>query len=153
MSFRVRVLAMFVVLALAPLGFAQYMPGPSPTPGSPTPGATSTSSPGYVPPAHGYKANPALIGGLVGGGAAAAGGIWYYMHHRNLMQGCVGPDGKTLIREKDGQRFQLLGTTLQPGERVTLKAKKDDSDASGSSLQVEDVRKDSGRCEQSAQVH
>lgn len=71
------------------------------------------------------------------------------MHHRNIVQGCVGPDGSTLVREKDGKTFQL-DEKLQAGERVSVKAKKDDSDASGSKLQVEDLRKDFGRCEQTA---
>lgn len=136
-----------VSLALCQFAVGQYMPPP----GTPTPtgGSTTPGTPGYTPPSGGYKAKPVLIGGLVGGGAAAAGGIWYFMHHRNLFQGCVGPDGKTLVREKDGQSFQL-DSKLQPGERVSLKARKDDSDPSGSKLQVEDVRKDFGRCEQTA---
>ena len=56
-----------------------------------------------------------------------------------------------MIREKDGQRF-ALDSNLTPGELVSLKAKKDDSDTSGSKLQVEDIKKDYGRCEQTAKA-
>jgi hypothetical protein len=142
---RMMVFVTVVALTLCLSGFAQVYP-----PGTPTPtGTAMPGTPGYTPPSGGYKANPALIGGLVGGGVAAAGGIWYFMHHRNVVQGCVGADGKTLIREKDGKRFQL-DSSLTPGERVSLKAKKDESDTNSSTLQVEDVRKDYGRCEQTA---
>jgi hypothetical protein len=140
---RIVIFIALLTLAICQPGVAQYTP-----PGGNTPTGSSTM-PGYTPPSGGYKANPALIGGLVGGGAAAAGGLWYYMHHRNMMRGCVGPDGKTLIREKDGQSFQLT-EKLQPGERVALKTKKDESDASGSTLEVENIAKDYGRCEQTA---
>ncbi len=109
------------------------------TPGSPT----------YTAPSGGYKANPALIGGLAGGGAAAAGAIYYMTHHK-IYKGCVGADGTTLTREKDGKRFQLQGTRLKPGEKVSLKAKKSDTDTSGSTLEVQDIRKDFGACEQQA---
>ncbi len=126
-------------LAICQPGFAQTYPGGS----GGTTGATTPGMPGYTPPSGGYKANPALIGGLIGGGAAAGAGIWYFMHHRNIMRGCVGDDGKTLIREKDGQSFQL-SEKLQPGERVALKTKKDEN---SSTLQVEDIAKDYGRCE------
>lgn len=143
---RILTLVALVSLAICQVASAQYNPG-----GTPTGGTTMPGTPGYTPPSGGYKANPALIGGLVGGGAAAAGGIWYFMHHRNLVKGCVGSDGKTLIREKDGQRF-ALDSNLTPGELVSLKAKKDDSDTSGSKLQVEDIKKDYGRCEQTAKA-
>ncbi len=105
-------------------------------------------TPGYVAPAGGYKANKALIGGLIGGGAAAGAGIFYYTRHHNVYEGCVGQDGKSLIREKDGKHFELTDTPPLPaGERVSLKAKKDDRDSNGATLQVEKVRKDLGRCE------
>ena len=139
---RLMVLVALVALTLVVSGSAQTYP-----PGTPAPtGTNAPGTPGYVAPSGGYKANPMLIGGLVGGGAAAAGGIWYFMHHRNTFQGCVGPDGKTLINEKDGKSFQLTDSNLTPGERVKLKAKK--SDPNSSSLDVEKVSKDYGRCEQ-----
>ena len=138
---RMMLFVALIALALCQVTMAQYVP-----PGG-TAGSTNTpGTPGYTPPSGGYKANPALIGGLVAGGAAAAGGIWYFMHHRNTFQGCVGPDGKTLVNEKDGKSFQLTDSNLTPGERVKLKAKK--SDPNSSSLDVEKVSKDFGRCEQ-----
>ncbi len=116
---------------------AQYVPPPM--------GAPMAGSPGYVPPAHGYQANPALIGGLAAGGAAAAGGIFYFMHHHNVYQGCVGQDGKSLIR-KDGKHFQLDNTSpLTPGDKVAVKAKKSGDD--GSTLEVSKLKKDYGPCE------
>ncbi len=136
------VFVVLIALALCAPGWSQVYP-----PGTPAPtGSAAPGTPGYTPPSGGYKANPALIGGLVAGGAAAAGGIWYFMHHRNTFQGCVGPDGKTLVNEKDGKSFQLTDSNLTPGERVKLKAKKTDKDSS--SLDVERVSKDFGRCEQ-----
>ena len=143
---RILTLVALVSLAICQVATAQYNPGGMPTGGSTTPG-----TPGYTPPSGGYKANPALIGGLVGGGAAAAGGIWYFMHHRNIVRGCVGSDGTTLTRGKDGEQFKL-DSKLQPGEELSLKTKKDDSDSSGSTLQVEDIRKDYGRCELNAKA-
>ena len=122
---RMMIFVTVIALTLCLSGFAQVYP-----PGTPTPTGTSTpGTPGYTPPSGGYKANPALIGGLIGGGGAAAAGIWYFMHHRNVVTGCVGPDGNTLVREKDGKTFQLV-----------------------EKLQVEDRRKDYGRCEQTAKA-
>ena len=138
---RSTVLVTVVAFALCLSGWAQVYPPGTPTP---TGGTTTPGTPGYTAPSGGYKANPALIGGLIGGGAAAGAGIWYFMHHRNVMRGCIGPDGKTLVNEKDGKTFQLADTSLTPGERVALKAKKADE----STLNVEDVKKDYGRCEQ-----
>lgn len=135
-------LAAVFTMVLCPSSFAQYG-------GGGTGGAAGTpGSPGYVAPSGGYKANKALIGGLIGGGAAAGAGILYYTHHHNVYDGCVGQDGKSLIRGKDGKRFELESApSLPAGEKVSLKAKKDDGDSSGSTLQVEKVRKDLGRCE------
>ena len=90
-----------------------------------------------------------MIGALIGGGAAAAGGVYFLMHHRNVYTGCVGPDGKTLVRQKDGTSFQLKGTTLTPGEKVALKAKKS-ADEEVATLEVQDIKKDYGACEQVA---
>ncbi len=133
-------LAAVFTIVLCPSSFAQYGGGVM---GTGTPG-----TPGYVAPSGGYKANKAMIGGLIGGGAAAGGGILYYTHHHNVYEGCVGQDGKSLIRGKDGKRFELMSAPSLPvGEKVSLKAKKDEGDSSGSTLQVEKVRKDLGRCE------
>lgn len=132
-----------VVLAFCSVSFAQYSGGTGT--GMSTPG-----SPGYTPPSGGYKANGALIGGLVGGGAAAGVGIYYMVHHRNLYTGCVSDDGKSLV-QKNGTRFQLQGTSLKPGEKISLRAKKSASEGGDAVLDVQDVRKDFGACEQLAQ--
>ena len=52
-----------------------------------------------------------------------------------------------LIRDKDGKQFRLEGQSMQPGEKVSIKAKKDSNDSSGETLEVVNVRKDYGRCE------
>ncbi len=136
-------LAAVFSIVLCPSSFAQYGGG-----GMGTGGAGAPGTPGYVAPSGGYKVNKALIGGLIGGGAAAGAGILYYTRHHNVYEGCVGQDGKSLIRGKDGKHFELRDAPPLPaGEKVSLKAKQDDGDASGSTLQVEKVRKDQGRCE------
>lgn len=129
-------------LAVFQVCVAQYSGG--------TMGTTSGGSPVYSAPSGGYKTNAAMIGGLIGGGAAAAGGIYFLMRHHNTYTGCVGPDGKTLVRQKDGTSFQLKGTSLTPGEKVELKAKKSADDTTGAALDVQDVKKDYGACEQVA---
>ncbi len=136
MSFQTRtiVLTALLTLALGQSSLAQYGGGMGPMGTTPPPG-----TPGYVAPSHGYKANPALIGGLVGGGAAAGAGLFYYKRHHNVYQGCVGPDGKQF-------QLQNLAFALTPGEKFSLKAKKVD-DGSGSTLEVQDIKKDLGRCE------
>lgn len=123
-------------LVISQVAPAQYMPG------TPTPGGTGTTP---IATSRSYGMNKAMIGAGVGG--AAAGGILLYaLRHRGVYEGCVGDDGKSLTR-KDGTTFQLKGEKLQPGEKVSLKAKKDTSDSSGETLEVVNVRKDKGACE------
>lgn len=134
---RLLVLVMLFAFALCDFAAAQYAPG------MPAPGGT-TGSPTYTPKSYGV--NKAMIG--AGAGAAAAGGlVLYAVRHRGVYQGCVGPDGKMLIRDKDGKQFRLEGESLQPGEKVSIKAKKDGNDSAGETLEVLKVRKDFGRCE------
>jgi len=138
---RFQVLTIVCVLALCQLALAQY------TPGTPVPGAASPmpGTPGYVAPKT-YSVNKAMVGGAIGAAAAGGGLLYYVMKHRGVYEGCVTPDGKTLVR-KDGKRFQLEGQSLARGDRVFFKAKKADSDSTGSTLEVEDIRKDFGACE------
>src|SRR5215472_13921454 len=142
MSLRTRSAISIAILALPACQacLAQY---------SGTMGTTSTGSPTYSAPSGGYKTNAAMIAGLIGGGAAAAGGVYFLTRHRNVYTGCVGPDGKTLVRQKDGTSFQLKGTSLTPGEKVALKAKKS-ADEEVATLEVQDIKKDYGACEQVA---
>lgn len=140
-SRRFIVLLVLCAVALCGLSVAQYVP-PG---GMPAPGGTG-STPAYTPKSYGV--NKAMIGAGVGG--AVAGGILFYeLRHRGIYQGCVGPDGKTLTRTKDGHQFKLEGEPLQAGESVSIKAKKDGNDSSGDTLEVANVRKDFGRCEDS----
>ena len=137
---RLLVFTIVCTLAMCQLALAQYSPG------MPTPGTTSPApgSPGYVGPKS-YGVNKAMVG--AGVGAVAAGGILFYtLKHRGVYEGCVSPDGKTLTR-KDGKRFQLEGQSLARGNRVSFKAKKSEDDSTGSTLDVQDIRKDFGPCE------
>ncbi len=145
MSIRKRFLVSFVLcgFALCEVAAAQYTPG-MPAPGGTTP-VPSGTTPVYKP--RSYSVNKAMIG--AGAGAAVAGGVLFYaLRHRGMYHGCVGPDGNTLTRDKDGKQFHLEGQTLQPGEKVSIKAKKDANDSDGGTLEVEKVRKDYGPCEQ-----
>ena len=99
----------------------------------------------YTPPTGGYKANKAAIGAGIGAGVGA-GVLYMTLHHRGMYTGCVGADGKSLVRS-DGKTFQLIGSELKPGEKFSLKATKDKEDASGTRLKVVDVKKDFGPCE------
>ena len=144
MTKRLLVLVMVCSLALCQLAFAQYTGG-TPAPGSPTPTSNSPGTPGYVAPKS-YSVNKAMVGGAIGAAAAGGGILYYVMKHRGVYEGCVTPDGKMLIR-KDGKRFTLEGQSLAPGDRVSFKAKKVESDSTGSTLEVEDLRQDFGACE------
>jgi hypothetical protein len=99
----------------------------------------------YTPPSAGYKANKALIGAGIGAGVGAA-VLYMTLHHRGMYTGCIGADGKSLVRN-DGKTFQLSGLDFKPGEKLSLKATKDKEDSSGSKLNVVDVKKDFGPCE------
>jgi hypothetical protein len=99
----------------------------------------------YTPPSGGYKANKAAIGAGIGAGVGA-GVLFLALHHRGMYTGCVSPDGKSLVRS-DGKSFQLLGAELKPGEKFSVKAKKEKDDSSGERLNVIDVKKDHGPCE------
>lgn len=120
------------------LTLAQYG---GPMGSTPTPG-----TPGYTAPSHGYGANKAAIGAGIGAGAGA-GVLFLAMRHHGVRKGCVGPDGNSLT-DKSGHRFQLQGTSLKPGEEVSVKTKKVKDGSGGSTLEVVDVKKDLGSCEQ-----
>ena len=145
MRFRNRILIITIacILALCQLAAAQYTPPATPMPGTNTP-APGTTTPTYTPKT--YSVNKAMVGAGVGAAAAGGGLLYYVMKHRHVYEGCVSPDGKTLIR-KDGKRFTLEGQSLAHGNRVSFKAKKSDSDSTGSTLEVESLRKDYGACE------
>ena len=136
MSFKSRLSVASSVLVLAcPMVFGQvYTPPPG-----------GTTAPGYTPPSGGYKANKAMIGAGIGAGVGA-GILFMTLHHRGMYTGCVAADGKSLI-SKEGKTFQLIGSDLKPGEKFSLKAKKDKDDSGVERLNVVDVKKDHGPCE------
>ncbi len=138
---RLLVFALACSVGLCPLALAQYSPPSMPTPGSTTP---APGTPGYTPKTD--SVNKAMVGAGVGAAVAGGGLLYYVMKHRHVYEGCVSPDGKTLIR-KDGKRFTLEGQSLAGGKRVSFKAKKVESDSTGSTLEVENLRKDYGACE------
>ena len=119
------------------LTLAQYG---GPMGSTPTPG-----TPGYTAPSHGYGANKAAIGAGIGAGAGGA-ALFLALRH-GVHKGCVGRDGNSLT-DKNGHNFQLQGSSLKPGEEVSVKTKKVKGDSSGSTLEVVDVKKDFGSCEE-----
>jgi hypothetical protein len=98
----------------------------------------------YTPPSGGYSVNKAALGAGIGAGVGA-GVLFMTLHNHGVYKGCVGQDGKTLTR-KDGKSFEL-GSSLKPGEKFSIKAKKDKEDPTGSKLNVIDIKKDLGPCE------
>ena len=114
----------------------------------PAPGA-APGTPGYTPNSKSYGVNKAAIGAGIGAGAGA-GVLYLVMHNRGVYKGCVGLDGTTFTNEKDGRKLRLQASSVQPGERVSIKTKKAETDASGPTLEVVNVRRDFGPCEQRA---
>ncbi len=113
LSKRILVSTILCSLALCQVALAQY--GGMPSPGSPTP-TSNTGSPDYVA-SKSYSVNKAMVGAGIGAAAAGGGLLYCVMKHRGVYEGCVSPDGKTLIR-KDGKRFQLEGQSLAGSNRV-----------------------------------
>ena len=137
MRLRKRIFEVSIVSLLScQLALSQYG---GPLGSAPVPGA-----PGYTPSAHCFSANKAAIGAGIGAGAGGA--LFLAMRHRGMHKGCVGPDGNSLI-DKSGRRFQLQGSSLKPGEEVSVKTRKPKDESSGSTLEVVDVKKDLGSCE------
>lgn len=102
---------------------------------------------GYTPGSKSYG-HGALIGGIAAG--AGAGVLFLALHHRHAaVVGCVATDGKTLTAE-NSKTYQLTGSPVTAGERVSVVGKKS-KDASGvEALEVSEVKKDLGQCQQSA---
>jgi len=131
-----------VLLASCGCALAQYGGGGT--------GATGGTTGGTYTPGSRSYGNGALIGGLVAAGAGA-GVLFLVLHHRHHSEvvGCVAPDGKTITAE-NSKTYQLTGSPLTAGERVSVVGKKS-KDASGSeALEVSTVKKDLGQCQQPA---
>jgi len=129
-----------VVLAASSCAFAQYGTGGT---GSGTTGGT------YTPGSKSYG-NGAAIGGAVGG-AAGVGALLLYMHHRHsAVVGCVASDGKTITADNGKHTYQLTGSPVTAGNRVSVVGKKSKGPSGMDELDVKAVKKDMGQCQQSA---
>jgi hypothetical protein len=130
-----------VVLAASGCAFAQY---------GGTGGMGGTATGGTYTPGSKSYGNGAAIGGAVGG-AAGVGALLLYMHHRhNAVVGCVAPDGKTMTADNGKHTYQLTGSPVTAGERVSVVGKKSKGPSGMDELDVKAVKKDMGQCQQSA---
>jgi len=100
----------------------------------------------YTPGSRSYGHGAAIAG--IAGGVAGAGLLFYALHHRHAaVVGCVSSDGKTLNAENSKHSYQLTGTSVTAGNRVSVVGKKT-KDASGiDQLDVLSVKKDYGQCQ------
>jgi hypothetical protein len=112
-------------------------------------GAAGGMNGGTYTPGKSYG-HGALIGGIAAG--AGAGALFLALHHRHsTVVGCVAPDGKTLTAE-NSKTYQLTGSPVIAGERVSVAGKKS-KDASGlEALEVSAVKEDFGQCRQTGTV-
>lgn len=106
------------------------------------PGSTSPST------SKSYGVNKAAVGAAAGAGVGGAILLMTKLRHPSVT-GCVGPDGKTLMKD-NGQSFPLLSGPLTPGERLVLSTKKSRDTSGTEGFDVLKVRKDLGRCEHEA---
>jgi len=129
-----------VLLAACGCAFAQYGGGMG--------GSGGTSGGTYTPGSKSYG-HGALIGGVAAG--AGAGALLLVMHHRhNAVVGCVAPDGKTLTAADGKRTYQLTGSPVTAGERVSVVGKKSKGPSGVDELDVASVKKDLGQCQQQA---
>jgi hypothetical protein len=131
-----------LALVLAGPAFAQYGGGGV---GMGT-GGTGTGSTGYGSPSYG---SGKAIGIGVGVAAAGAGVLYLALHHAGSVTGCVqsGNDGLTIVDDKKkSYRIMPGGADLVPGERVELRGKKSQADATGQSFQAKKLVKNLGSC-------
>jgi len=129
-----------VLLVACSCAFAQYGGGGSG-------GTGSGTTPTYTPGSKSYG-NGAAIGGAIGG-AAGAGALLLYLHHRhNAVVGCVAPDGKTMTADNGKRTYQLTGSPVAAGERISVVGKKSKGPSGLDELDVQSVKKDLGQCQQ-----
>ncbi len=137
-----KLITLLLAFALSGCAWGQYG-GSTGMPGSPSPGST-----GIYNTHKSYGVNKGAMGALVGGGAAA--GILYMTKLRHpTVEGCVGPDGRTLVKD-NGKSYAIVGDALRPGERVVVKTKKMKDSSGERALDVLEFRKDLGPCEREA---
>jgi len=110
-------------------------------------GGTSGGSGGtYTPGSRGYG-HGAVIAGIVGG-VAGAGLLFYALHHRHAaVVGCVSSDSKTLNAENSKHSYQLTGTSVTAGNRVSVVGKKTKGGSGIDQLEILSVKKDYGQCQ------
>lgn len=133
-----------VLLAASSCAFAQYGGGTGGT------GMGSTTSGGTYSSAGKSYGNGAAIGGAFGG-AAGVGALLLYMHHRHsAVVGCVASDGKTMTADNGKHTYQLTGSPVTAGDRVSVVGKKSKGPSGIDELDVKAVKKDMGQCQQSA---
>ncbi len=133
------------LLVCATSALAQYTGGT--TPGM---GTGSGSTPVYTAPSGGYKSST----GIAIGSAAAAGVVVGYlvMHNRGTVTGCVESrsDGQMELLGKGADSSYILlnsgVVSLQPGERVRLKGKKEKDAAGLRMFEVHSLSKTYGAC-------
>ncbi len=134
-----------IALLLCEGAFAQYTPMGTPTPGTPTPGS---STPIYSSAHKSYGVNKGAVGALAGAGVGA--GVLYITKLRHpTMEGCVGPDGKSLVKN-NGKSYVIVGDTLRPGERVVVTTKKMKDSSGAPAIDVLHMKKDLGQCQKEA---
>jgi hypothetical protein len=140
-----KLLVLVTLVAMCALSaVAQYGGGTGGT------GTGAAGTPGYTPRTYSSKA--AIIGGVAGGAALAGGLLLWHAHKRATVVGCVGPNGSTLMSEKNKQTYSIVsekGVDLKPGDRVKVSGKKI-GNHSDLALDVDHLRKDYGSCQQQA---
>lgn len=123
-----------VIFTACSCALAQYGGGSGATGGTYSPGSRSYG--------HG-----AVIAGIAGG-AVGAGLLVYALHHRHAaVVGCVSSDGKTLNSENSKHSYQLTGTPVTAGNRVSVVGKKAKGESGIDQLEVLSVKKDYGQCQ------
>ena len=142
-----KLLALITVVAMCAISaFAQYPGGTGGT------GTGTGTTAGYTPRTYSSKA--AVIGGVAGGAALVGGLLLWHAHKRATVVGCVGPNGSTLMSEKNNKTYSITsekGVDLKPGDRVKVSGKKIGNN-SDLALDVDHLRKDYGSCQQQALV-
>lgn len=111
-------------------------------------GGTGTAAPGTYTPGSRSYGNGAAIAGGVAGGAGAAALLYYTLHHRRTVVGCVAPDGKSLTTDDGKHAYQLAGTQVNGGERLSVVGKKTKNELGADQLEVKSVKKSFGQCQQ-----
>lgn len=100
----------------------------------------------YTPGSKSYGRGAAI--GAAVGGVAGAGALFLLMHHHhNAVVGCVAPDGKTITADSGKHTYQLTGSPLTAGERVSVVGKKSKGPSGLDELDVQSVKKDFGQCQ------